>query len=387
MRQERLKRRILEDIQHRLAQLLAERGVSASLELTHAEAVLTTALGKNRAKLGELPSHWRQLTPGQRTNRLTPLVEQLLPKLAPAPERRGWSLSLPLLALVLLTAGVGGAVVRDLSLQRQNTAQPEGGLTHAEVRRIRTQRVCEGVRSRVMRGGTAGQVDYEGWVVELIVVDEPNADAGAARDAWQAVFEPLSNDEVQLREPAGDAAKNDAGLGQVTTQNEGALRELRFALSLGYARAYFDELGRQQWVRIASDLFQRTHARHGALVARCAHQSSHHIGSWFAGRTVPDAAAALLHYAGVYSETPIFTRDYLPPTASTRPGLALLEVFATRAVDVDRTQLAMWLSSDQGMVSGREGRMVSLLFPYRDSNRASRSSLRLARRLGIANSR
>ncbi len=387
VQQERLKRRILEDIQRQLASLLAARGVSATLELTHAEAIVTGAAGKTRVELGELPSQWRQLTPQQRTTRLEPLVERLRRGLPSSPRGHGWPVSLPLLGIALLTAVLGGAVIRDLMQHRANLAKAGSQLSAAQLRQQRSQRVCEATRSRVMRGGTAGPADHEGWLVELVLVGEaPVADAGADV-GWEEFFTQEPGGHLLLRESAPGAAELEEGYGELIVQQDGPLREQRFVLHDGYARAYFDELGRRQWTNVAGALFAKTGARYGALVARCAHQRSHHIGSWFAGNSVSAAASALLHYTGAFSETPVFVSTYLPPSPDVRPGLDLLALFDKRTDDIDRTQLAMWLSPEQGTVSGRADASLTLHFPYRDSNRASRASLRLARRLGIANSR
>ncbi len=386
MRQERLKRRILEDIQRQLVQLLATRGVAATLELTHAEAILAGPAGKSRAKLGDLPSQWRQLTPQQRTARLLPLVEHLSRGMKAMPAHRKWSVSAPLIALVLLTAGLGGAVVRDLIAHRRSLARAGGGHEEEQAKIARSQRVCEATRSRVMRGGTAGPTDHEGWVVELIVVGRSAADGGII-DGWREYFTGTDAGQLKLREADQSLTEAGAGYGELIRHEDGGLSELRLVLHEGYARAYFDELGRRVWVELAANLFQKTGARYGALVARCSHQRSHHIGSWFAGASPQAAAAALLHYAGVYSETPVFTRDYLPADPAVRPELSLLTLFEKRTGGIDRTELAMWLSPEQGLVSGRSESGLTLQFPYRDSNRASRAGLRLARRLEIANSR
>lgn len=384
MEQERLKRRILEDIQRQLAALLAERGIEGQLSLTHQHAILSVGASSRRAALSQLPSRWRQLTPNQRREQLRPLVEILVQ--ARAHRVRPWQAPVALLSIAAVTLVLGGAIVRDILQTSGDSAGPDALALDEKARSEREQRLCEATRSRVMRGGTAGPADAAGWLVELTLLDELTADAGPAPslDPFFVGVSPQMKAVAPGSDVLGDATNGRVELHERVDQR---LRERRFVLHGDYVRAYFDESGRRAWVALANSLFEHTGATYGALVARCSHQSSHHVGSWFAGGSASAAVAALLHFAGVFSETPVFAKPYLPASRTARPELSLLGLFEKKTQDLDRTQLAMWLSRDQGTVSGREGQSIVIRFPYRDSNRASRASLRVARRLEIASTR
>lgn len=386
MEQERLKRRILEDIQRQLVELLAERRIDGQLALNHQHAVLTVGSDVRRAELSDLPSRWRQLTPNERRAQLQPLVEKLAR--AQAGRRRTGRAPVALLSIAVVTLGLGGAIVREILQTRRSAAGPDAWALDEQARQDRERRVCEATRSRIMRGGTAGPTDATGWVVELFLIDEPGPRDGGSSPSLDEFFLDVGLPTMQVRATSHDALGDRAEAKvELLERIDGSLRERRFLLQGDHVRSYFDEGGRRAWMQFASALFEHTRARHGALVARCSHQTSHHVGSWFGGRSVAAAAAALLHFAGAFSETPVFSQQYLPEQDGARPELRLLRLFEQRTTNVERTQLAMWLSRDQATLSGREGEAIMIRFPYRDSNRASRSSLRVARRLELATSR
>lgn len=374
-------------MQRQLADELAARGVEGSLEFTHQHATLTVGGSARRAALNELPSRWRQLTPTQRRSALSPLAEQL----ASHHHRASglWSSLAAAMAIALLAGGVGTTVVVQLLEERQAQQAESSEALRERERLARAERVCEATRSRVMRGGTAGAIDSEGWVVELaLITRKRGADAGAERTLDEFLSSlgggkyrlTWANASANLRAVTGATI-------ELVERTEDELRELRFIVDQGYARSYFEETGRREWVQLSAALFDHLEAEYGALTARCAHQTSHHIGAWFGGRSAAGATSALLYYAGVFSETPVFIPEFLPPPDLGRAPLALARALESRANDVDRTQLAMWISEDRATVTGRDEGKIMLAFPYRDSNRASRSSLRVGRRLAIASDR
>jgi len=382
VRQERLKRRILEDIQRQLAQLLADKRIGGRLELSDTSATLRGDGQTRHVSLGDLPAIWHQLAPAQRVQRLAPLADALVGSHAPPFQRGAAGTVLAVLALVALTAGLGLAVLRGLADRKARDLAAQQALQPVQDA-DRSQRVCEATRSRVMRGGTAGPTDYEGWVVELSLVAPQQQEPDLS-----AFFAPLGEGFGLVWPQAPEVLrKAEPGTISLIEHRSGDLLERRYVLSGGFAKTYFDEIGRLAWVRLASAAFVDSSARFGALYARCEHQTSHHIGSWFGGANVADSAAALLHFAGVFSETAVYTKRYLPAKDVGRPELTLLDAFAKRASDLDRTQLAMWLSEDAGTVAGKDGERITMGFPFKDSNRASRASLRIARRLEIANTR
>lgn len=386
--QERLKRRILEDIQRQLARKLAELGVEARLEVTHEHASVSREGSARRAELGTLPERWRGLTPPQRHAELAPLAQLLASHHVASARSRRWTTPTGLGLLALLTLGLGAALIQGIVRERDAQARLAAESESVAAGRARSARVCEATRSRVMRGGTAGSADHEGWVVELSLVGKPLANAAAA-SPFEGILAAKGSGEFELAWQQGPEALQRPGGSIALLERksaDGELHEWRFVLDGTYARAYFEEQGREEWVRVAEELFRRAEASYGALYARCAHQSAHHVGSWFAGRGASAAASALLYYTVVHAETPILTPEYLPEEGDV-PSVELLRPLTERTSDFDRTQLAMWSAEERATVGGRDDAVVSLRFPYQDSNRASRAGQRIARRLGIANSR
>jgi hypothetical protein len=385
MKADKLKLRIFGDIQRQLAKELARRGVEAKLTLTNDTATLQSAAGSTHANLGDLPKHWRQLTSAGRRQRIEALAEHLAADFLRPAATGQWKTIVPLVLIALTTIVLGvllirGAVPSAAPVTEERRKTPE--------RSRQAAKVCEATRSRVMRGATAGPADHEGWTVELALVTAAAGDSSAGANSPGEFFSPLANDRLKVSwNGTPELNSLQGGHVELETRDEGDLNESVFLLRGDYVRSYFDELGRAQWQRFAAALAKQVQAKYGGLYARCSHQSSHHIGSWYAGEDDGAAAAALIYYDAVFSQARFLNAEFLPDRRRIgRPELAALLRLGERTKGTDRTQLAMWTSKDGGLVTTFAERTM-LKFPYRDSNRASRSSARIARRLGIAEER
>lgn len=383
------KRQVCREIQDTLAAALAARGVTARLTLTDQCATLKADERSAEVALADLPHVWPQLPRGERSKRIGHLVRQLTSRWDQGRTSLWWTTVVPLFVIAAVTLGLGIPLVR--GAVPKETLGPRPVSTSIVQRATHAAGVCETTRSRVMRGATAGVADHEGWLVELSLVT-------AASDVLPPTgefFSPLPSDHLAVSwNGSPELGKITDGHVELVERRSNSKRETKFVLHGGYVRSYFAESERAEWQRLATSLAKHVGAQFGGLYARCAHQTSHHIGSWYVGQNDGAAAAALVYYDAAFSAAPVLASGFgpqhgesaqhgeTPPTTA----LASLSAIVERAEGVSREQLAVWLSKDDGQVSHLDGRTM-LQFPYRDSNRAARSSIRVARQLGIAKDR
>jgi hypothetical protein len=257
-------------------------------------------------------------------------------------------------------------------------------------REARAERVCAATLSRVLRGASVGPTDAEGWVVEISLL----WDAGVKTRPPLNDFVDFSAGTDQGRVVWTGSQKLAAARGITTRASlqESALPQGSPTLVMQtltlygeYALAYFRERDRIEFVRLGHALAKQFNARLGGLFARCAGQQSHQLGAWFAGETPSAAAAALLHFMGVYALPPHIHRRYLSAAADGEldPSFALGSLLeATKGLD--RKAVAALISGQDGMVAEADG-LTSIRFPFVNSSSATRASIALARNLKLIN--
>src|SRR5690606_14623878 len=181
-----------------------------------------------------------------------------------------------------------------------------------------------------------------------------------------------------------DSLKGGAPEAVAVTRNRGTegYEEFVFSFDQRVVRSYLRSGERQYWTRLAGELYGRLGATHGALFARCAHRAPRHAGTWFAGADETRALAALIYFVGPHADVPHVGPDVL---GLYRSG-TLLPRLDEAIGAVSREDLGRRLSIDHGMVQASEGGPITILFPLKDSNRASRASRRVAQELGLSTS-
>ena len=92
---------------------------------------------------------------------------------------------------------------------------------------------------------------------------------------------------------------------------------------------------------------------------------------------------SLLASMGLYSEIS-HVNGADPRTSSPLEQRRVWDGLVDRALRLDKQKLTLVLAEDGGMIAARSGNWYTISFPFQDSNRASRSSLRMARLLGVA---
>lgn len=365
------------------------------------ELILDGPMGRASTPLGPSSARWNLLDEGSRRARALDLARQLAKQhhSAARSERPGreWPrhlLGWTALGLSLMT----GYLVYGLFKSDRAPTAPEvppverKGSSPVVTADARSEQICETTRARVVRGATVSVADADGWVVELratrvgaaLPLDlermlgpflENPTDAAGSRFLWseQPHFVPLHGENSRVFVQAERA--EDAGI---------PLDTVRVIFSGVLVDGYFRPEERARYFHVATAMSTALDATHAALVARCAHQSTYHLGSWFYGRTDAEAAAALLESLGLHSDSPHLAAPFLHPEGTTQ----LDRVFAFRNIraathDLDRPALASTLGTNQGMAMGKSGESVLITFQFQDGSSASRASRKLARLVGI----
>jgi hypothetical protein len=254
-------------------------------------------------------------------------------------------------------------------------------------REARAERVCNATRTRIARGGTVGPSDAEGWVVELALLWTASEPAAESLADFVAVSEPQRAARIvwkgapQLAELAGPRTRVDIRREALPEAAAPQFQELRLTLHGEYVLPYFREAERIKLIRFSHALAEKHSATLGALYARCATGTSHHMGAWFLGTSPGTAASALLYYMGARAQPPLLPQELL----STRDDVALEPAFALdtlldRTRHLNRQDVASGIAALDGMVAGPPT-FTTLGFPFVDSDRALRASHQLSRLL------
>jgi hypothetical protein len=241
----------------------------------------------------------------------------------------------------------------------------------------------------VLRGGTLGPLDVDGWVVEISLL-RPGDALEVARDPAFDVFVDRNQGEPrlvwtgtkQLVKLTSERSRLAFEERVYPAHGHIQWREAVLTFSGRFVDRYFRETERGAFHRLADALATRLGAAYGAVYARCAHRQDAMVGSWIRGTDVPSATAALIFFMDLRSASSHLRGgdgrvDPLPDPTSP------LVRFREAARDLDRRELATLLADTGGMVAGTD-RATTVLFPFQDSSRASRASRQIARRIGAA---
>jgi hypothetical protein len=253
---------------------------------------------------------------------------------------------------------------------------------------------CDQVRARVARGANIGPADVEGWEVELVLLRRgPPLDLGHA-PALGAFLR--SNPDPTTSTWVWPNAKSlilaqrfDA---QVAVQwlpalGDDQLSGVRFVFSGPYVTPYFTDALRSDYLLLADALADALSATDGALFAHCANPDAHSIGSWFLGANPGRAMGSLVYFMAGYSDLPVLKSEVLGSgDLATRRGRAF-DAINRATSGLDRARSATLLGRELGVISMRPNKPARLTFPFRDANRAQRSSLDVARAVGLAETR
>lgn len=390
----------LREIQQLIEAALARHGTAGELRVDDDSASLVGNGRDARVEIDHLTAKWSTL-PFPERHRECGLIARALAKQrrssAPKarPDRRR---PLSIMVFIVLASLTGGAVyafgLRGETVERQPANFHEPVATEfAEAERerdARAERVCNATRTRIARGGTVGPTDAEGWVVELALLW--SGAATPAKNLTDFVAEPgqgpparlVWSGAPELKELNGPSTHVEVRRRALPEDSAPQYQELRLTLRGEYVLPYFREPERIKLIRFSHALAERHSAMLGALYARCAAGTTHHMGAWFLGNSPGAAASAVLYYMGAHAKPALLPHELL----STREEVPLEPAFALdtlleRTRHLQRQQVASGVGALDGMVAGPPA-FTTLGFPFVDSDRALRASYQLVRLLAPA---
>ncbi|MES1176547.1 MAG: hypothetical protein ABUL62_19645 [Myxococcales bacterium] len=402
---------LVEAVRGWVEQELALLGQRAALRTEGAWLVLGKGATQTRAEVQGTLEQWQGMPDDLRQRRSRQLAELLLAKPANAPvvarpqrlsnRPRWYSVIAPL--LVVLATGLALLVAHRL-------LAPNGGATWAKLSELfggsapasaaseNLKREpaapvispCDQVRARVARGASIGPADVDGWEVELVLLRRGAPEDLSHAPALSAFLRPKSdstastwvwpNAKSLILTQRFDAQ---VAVHALPALGSGQLSGVRFVFSGPYVTPYFSEELRSDYLLLADALADALRATDGALFAHCANPDAHSIGSWFLGATPGAALGSLVYFMAGYSDLPVLKPEVLGSgDEATRRGQAF-DTINKATAGVDRAKSATLLGRELGMISGRPHMPSRLTFPFRDANRAQRSSLDVARAMGL----
>jgi hypothetical protein len=408
---------VIQEIETRLLETLGRFGVAGTVRIDEGRAVLDGHGPAVSTDVEALVEQWGQLSPHERDRACTDASRRL------AAERRalagsgriephsgvgpatmwvgGGLVVLGLLVVGALVSGwfgaAGSAGQAATTVERRRMDAGIGDFEQYErEREARSARACRATSTRVARGGTVGPADTEGWVVEVALLREQ---APSDLSSHPGLTKFLSREPGRtMGRFIWPGASELAGLEGATTQvvvrsaglEGGGSRGWRgviLTFTGKYVRPYFDSAQRSVYQRVAYALVTELGATHAGVYARCATGTLHQLGSWFQGPTAGDAAGAMLYFMRAASAPAGGDAQAAHRDGGGKPAPPdLLDRIMTATAGLDRTRIATALGAQNGMISGAKQGPNTISFPFRDGNRATRSSYQLAGFLGLRQS-
>jgi serine/threonine-protein kinase len=388
-----------------LSEALARFGLAGTVTIVDNDAVLASHGPTVRAELYQLKDEWPALDDPARQRRALDVARRLASlrrASLPPPKRRSGISGLLIALSLLLVVGAGYAW---LSVEKSGepalrsvSSVPSGVAAFRRAEREtneRAARACEKARERVMRGATLGPLEVDGWVIEIALLAErarPLGDDPALAEFFERPKGDRPGRVVWLGSPVITAVSAPGAGVDIVDEVAGVgapapFRGLRVILRGPYAHRYFRPEQRVEFVTLAHHLSKQLDVAYAGLYARCESGTQHHMGAWFRGPGVSGSSTALVYFMGTYADVPHVRSALLEVDGSSFDRGAALKVVRDAADKLDRQRVARLIGAHGGMIAGREPDPVSLSFPFKDGNRASRASLDLARATGIGAAR
>ncbi len=405
---------VIREVESRLLEALGRFGVAGTVRINEGRAILEGHGPSVSTDVTALVEQWRQLSLPERekacsdaSRRLAAQRRDLVGSVRVGP-RSGIGTTTMLVAgmLTLLGLLVVGALVRGwlgapesngeavatVERRRADTTVTDFEQYERD-REARSARACAATSTRVARGGTVSPADTEGWVVELALLRE-QAPTDLFNHAALAKFVSREPGRSMGRFIWPEAAELTGAEGATTRvvvrsaglRGGGARRWRGVTLSFTgkYVRPYFDRGQRAVYQRVAYALATELEATHTGVYARCATGALHQLGSWFQGPSAGEAVGAMVYFMGVTND-PAEPGTKGAPSDAGQPAVTpeFLDRVMSATAGLDRTRIATVLGAQNGMVSGPKQGPATISFPFRDGNRATRSSYQLAGLLGF----
>ncbi len=402
---------VLEEITQLVGEALARYGIPGDLEVTASQAILVGPQGKRCAPIHPWVSRWPTLDDDSRRERTGEVARRLAQgrQASPGLVRKKQIVLDP--RILIASAVVLGLFIFLYIDARRNSAgdsprvageASEPGSENGDAPAIarehettgrqdsiaRDSRVCAATYARVVRGGSVGLADTDGWLVEVALLKRDGHEPLSTHPGLAHFVEaPESKDGSPYVWPQEKLSELETASGLVTVSKieigEATAKPIPgvvLTFSGALVDAYFDESARSKYFHIAHELAQTLQATHAAVYARCFDDSTHALGSWFMGYDAAGASTALLYFMGTYARplhiAPPFAH---PPGEGELNRLHAFKNISEGTTHLDRASLATLLGSQGGMATGKPDAPVIIHFPFRDGNRAARASRAIAR--------
>jgi serine/threonine-protein kinase len=396
------------ELEELLSEALGKFGVAGTISVRGASAWLEGSGPSVSAEVGSLLGQWHTLGPDQKRKRANDLARRLSQdrRAQASASGSGGGFSLPafvppvgiVVLAVLAVAGAWTGYRHWMDAQNAANARPIADYDAYERERAeRAARVCSATRTRVMRGAAIGPSDVEGWVVELTLLRAPGKPPLADSPELASFFDQSGGaQKLRVRTPKAPVLSAEEGPDTVVAMTEANVpplgapeqRGVQFVFSGRYVVPYFTDTERPDFLHLARELSDALAADYGALYARCAAGTSHHLGSWFRGPTPAGTVTSLLYFLGTFSEPADVRASLLvPPGAGSADRAFAFRNVSAAAAGIKKARVVTLVSGEIGALAGADDQVSILTFPFRDSNRASRASHSIARELGIGDGR
>ncbi|GMV13168.1 MAG: hypothetical protein AMXMBFR56_13920 [Polyangiaceae bacterium] len=389
------------DLEVMVGEAIARFGMAGDAIVEGGKIRLVGAGPEVSADIAGMTDHWGTLAPELRQRRAAELARRLVTARRAALDggtskpRGGVPRFVAPLAIVVVAVLAIGLAFRHLTPGGSwswGSASPSASAISADQyereRGERAQRVCEATRARIMRGATIGPTEVEGWVVELALA-RPSADPAADPALGEFLTKNPNGSWRFVWKEAGEIASHE-GIGtEVTLAPEpvpldGSPHGLRLTFAGKYVTPYFYSGERRAFLKLANALTEKLGATHGALYARCALGTTHHLGAWFTGPTPGAAAASLVYWIGAFGDPAQVRESVLFPDGGrdVRASGALGRI-ADKTKSLDRNKVRAVIGQHEGMITGKADGPTTLTFPFADANRAARASFEVAKVSGV----
>ncbi len=399
-----------EEVRLAMQELVGRFGVAGQISVQGQWLCLEGSGPSVSVPLGGLLEQWTQLSAEQRQRRTQALARELAQarrSAVAASGTTGTGLQLGLLKVPLTILGVALAGIAAVLFWRGPgssgavpgvDAGPSETQRYEAARDARLRAACEKSRLRFQQGATPTVMDVDGWAVELLLLRE----GGGPRLLTDPGLGPFLQLDSSGREgrfvwPGAPELLEISGPGTVVQLADASLLDpggaegLTLTFTGRYVAPYFAESQRPLYTRIAATLAERLGATHAALYARCQHERSHQLGSWFRSTSPSNAAAILVYAMGAWADPPqieLADAGAGQPFERRAARVEVLNRVESNAQRLTREKLSHLIGEAGGMIAGApRGGPTTLTFPFKDGNRAARASRRIAFELQLTNLR
>jgi hypothetical protein len=380
------------DLEALVSEAVARFGM-AGRALVEADRIRLVGSGPEAScALGAATEGWGTLAPELKQRRASDLARRLVQARREAVGDSGrsrgrWlpSWLAPLAVLAVAAAGVGAAYKylapgAKWPWTTPSTTAPAISADDYERERVaRAQRVCEATRSRIMRGAAIGPTEVEGWVVEIAlgrVAPDPAKDPGLSSFVSGTRFVWKEAAEISGHEGLGTEVSVAPELVPLDSSPHG----VRMTFAGKYVTPYFYSGERRAYLKVANALAEKLGATHGALYARCALGTTHHMGAWFLGPSPGGAAASLVYWIGAFADPAQVRQSVLfPDGGGDLQASGAFGRISEKSQSLDRNKVRSIVGQFDGMITGKSDGPATLTFAFADANRAARASFELAR--------